>query len=547
MLRWSPIDPLVWLTRSLIVQRILQSRWFLLTWRFVLEPGALSALVWWVLPRSTIRHWPTETTAAVSLFLAVNLLLNSRVGRNLQEMAADSLVQGWHDYGVRLLAGAFHAVIDFFRAILEWTERGLYTVDEWLRFKSGESRLSLAVKATLRLVWFWVTYFVRFAVNVLIEPQFNPIKHFPVVTVSHKLLLAAYIPFADFLADLLNIPKWTRHSVAAVIIWCIPGVFGFLAWELRENWRLYAANRPNRLRRVIVGSHGESMLRLLRPGFHSGTIPKRFAKLRRAERKAREKGDWKAARKHLEVLHHVQRDVRRFVEREFAAWFAESRSWQWAVPAVQKVRLATDRVRVAIECPAVSDGTLWLTFEAQSGWRSRASAIEFAERSLRNNGKSWPTPCGSLQDGRRGPGSPAGRRRTPPALVSCHCDNLGLVLWPDEPLETEVRYDLRHDGTQAVPVVSGERTGPVPVFPALDRARLVFRETVIPWQDWVATWETERADGSEPIAPVVPVRPVLSDRQASFRRKRRMSLSDPLGRPYPSRHNAWLPLALSLG
>ena len=114
--------------------------------------------------------------------------------------------------------------------------------------------------------------------------------------------------------------------MAAVIIWCIPGIFGFLAWELRENWRLYAANRANRLRRVIIGSHGESMLRLLRPGFHSGTIPKRFAKLRRAERKAREKGDWKAARKHLEVLHHVQRDVRRFVEREFAAWFAESRS-----------------------------------------------------------------------------------------------------------------------------------------------------------------------------------------------------------------------------
>ena len=36
-------------------------------------------------------------------------------------------------------------------------------------------------------------------------------------------------------------------------------------------------------------------------------------------------------------------------------------------------------------------------------------------------------------------------------LVSYHCDNLGFVLWPDESLETEVRYDLRHDGTLAVP------------------------------------------------------------------------------------------------
>ena len=116
--------------------------------------------------------------AAVSLFLAMNLLLNSRVGRSLQEMAADSLVQAWHDYGWRAISGAFFAVIDFFRTILEWTDRAMYTVDEWLRFKSGEGRLAVCLKATLGLFWFCATYLVRFAVNVLIEPQFNPIKHF---------------------------------------------------------------------------------------------------------------------------------------------------------------------------------------------------------------------------------------------------------------------------------------------------------------------------------------------------------------------------------
>ena len=44
-----------------------------------------------------------------------------------------------------------------------------------------------------------MAYVLRFAVNVLLEPQFNPIKHFPVVTVGHKLLLAAYEPAADLL------------------------------------------------------------------------------------------------------------------------------------------------------------------------------------------------------------------------------------------------------------------------------------------------------------------------------------------------------------
>ena len=46
----------------------------------------------------------------------------------------------------------------------------------------------------------------------------------------------------------------------------IPGIFGFLAWELKENWRLYAANRPPRLKPVVLGHHGETMRGLLRPG-----------------------------------------------------------------------------------------------------------------------------------------------------------------------------------------------------------------------------------------------------------------------------------------
>ena len=45
----------------------------------------------------------------------------------------------------------------------------------------------------------------------------------------------------------------------------IPGIFGFLAWELKENWKLYRANRPKTLRPVQVGSHGESLARLIAP------------------------------------------------------------------------------------------------------------------------------------------------------------------------------------------------------------------------------------------------------------------------------------------
>jgi hypothetical protein len=93
----------------------------------------------------------------------------------------------------------------------------------------------------------------------------------------------------------------------------IPGVFGFLAWELKENWRLYAANRPRTLRPVQVGRHGESMRRLLLPGFHSGTIPKLFGKLRRQLRgRDRASGTTRAGEQLAELAH----DIAAFVDDE---------------------------------------------------------------------------------------------------------------------------------------------------------------------------------------------------------------------------------------
>jgi hypothetical protein len=38
---------------------------------------------------------------------------------------------------------------------------------------------------------------------------------------------------------------------------------------------------------VIIGHHGEDMTRLLRVGIHSGTLPKLYARIRRAAHEAR--------------------------------------------------------------------------------------------------------------------------------------------------------------------------------------------------------------------------------------------------------------------
>ena len=73
----------------------------------------------------------------------------------------------------------------------------------------------------------------------------NPIKHFPVVTVSHKMIL----PMTDQLLHAANgwlAPRLGAVAANAIVgptVLLLPGVFGFLVWELKENFRLYAQNR----------------------------------------------------------------------------------------------------------------------------------------------------------------------------------------------------------------------------------------------------------------------------------------------------------------
>src|SRR5262249_16593636 len=173
----------------------------------------------------------------------------------------------WYRVRVHLIVGMFTLIVDVFRQVMDGLERVLYAVDEWLRFRTGESNFTLGIKAVLGAVWAVIHAVIRFAVTLLIEPQINPIKHFPVVTVSHKLLVFTIPHVAFLLSQFLN--RTLAGTLATLIITGIPGIFGFLAWEFKENWKLYRANRPPKLKPVRIGSHGETMLRLLTPGFHS--------------------------------------------------------------------------------------------------------------------------------------------------------------------------------------------------------------------------------------------------------------------------------------
>ena len=300
-----------WLMQLPLVQFVICSQLVTFAMRFLVKPLALTAIIWAVTPLEK-ANWRTSAGGGVTLFFGLNMFLNSRLGRTVEEVLSDWIVEGWHRIGVRFLAGLFWWIVDLFRGILQAIERALYAVEQWLRLKSGQSKTIFVVKAALGVAWFFVAYVIRFCINLLIEPQINPIKHFPVVTVAHKLLL----PLIPHLAGVLEatMEKGVAYTVATTVIAGIPGICGFLVWELRENWRLYAANRPRNLQPSLIGPHFETMIRLLKPGIHSGTLPKRYAKLRRAERHARANGNWKGLRKHLQALDRVELSIRRYAE-----------------------------------------------------------------------------------------------------------------------------------------------------------------------------------------------------------------------------------------
>lgn len=302
-----------------LVMRLLQGWVGRLLRMRLLGPLAAAAAQWWLLSLTGLPGGLPGIATAAALVLVNLAFARSRAGRYAWNALAEASSWLWRAIRVHFIVGLFELVVDFFREAGDWLERLLHAVQERLQVRSGESRLVIGAKAVLAAAWSVVDECIRFCVTLLIEPQINPIKHFPVVTVSHKLLVPLIPTVSRQVASAMGLTYGTAVAAVTAVSTCIPGVFGFMAWELGENWRLYAANRRRLLGATTVGRHGETVRRLLRRGFHSGTIPKAFARLRRAEglrgvaggrpsprRAARARGQLEAAAE----------DLQRFIERE---------------------------------------------------------------------------------------------------------------------------------------------------------------------------------------------------------------------------------------
>ncbi|NKN33334.1 sulfite exporter TauE/SafE family protein [Marichromatium bheemlicum] len=320
LLRWRPVANLL-ATRAI---RALDHN--------LLRPlltGALALLPFIALASLAEGHLIEPGAPLFGLAFTLGILINNTpLGRRLVDQTVSTLGALLRRLNQTLVIGLVKALLDFFKEFTRRFQQGLHRIEELLSHHLTESVPELLVKSLLAPLWNLLQALIQFYVTVLVEPQVNPIKHFPLVTIAHKLLLPFLPAITGVLVTLTEsvLPKLVAYPFVTLTVLLLPGLAGFLVWELKENWKIYAANHPPRTdlhpvpEPAVVGAHGENMRAMLRRGIHSGTLPKAFDRLRRALRdqlRDEQPAPWRVHEAQRRV-HEIEQAIQRFGERELA-------------------------------------------------------------------------------------------------------------------------------------------------------------------------------------------------------------------------------------
>jgi hypothetical protein len=384
-------------------------------------------------------------------------------------------------------------ILSFFKGVLGLAEYAAHSVDEWLRFRSGDNIVGRVTRGVLGLLWFPIGWLARFYLVVLIEPGFNPVKA-PLSIIAAKFVYPMVVA-----TDLIKtVAVWLGDGYFAwgftvATAWLLPDAITFLIWETKENWWLYRANRPTGLRPVPVGGHGETMKGLLKPGFHSGTVPRLYARLRAAEGRAAEAGDWRAVRANRQELQETATAVRKFLEREMVALLDQCEGWRGRL-AVGSVTLATNAIRIEVRHGAHAETPLVVSFTQRGGWLMAGlhgagwlSALSIVERVEFANALAGFYRLAAVDLVRE-----QVLAGLPPGYATFELEPDRLAFHPIEPDGRWLWYDLTRWGPRIRPEnADGSRA----IGPELDVSRLVFGRvhlTLAEWEDaWLPTLEAD--------------------------------------------------------
>jgi hypothetical protein len=493
-----------WLVARPLVRELWESWPFQLFTSFFFKPLVVCALLYWLVP--DLFRGPVVASIT---FLGVNSVLNSRLGKGVAEAMAQVVVDIYELLRAGLLPGLLRLAVALFKHITDTAEYVLFTVDEWLRYRTGDSDFSLLVRTLVTLLWSPIAFLARFYLVVLIEPGFNPVKA-PLSILAAKFVYPVIYPLAAQLFASWREPLGLLLAWLLVwpTYWLLPDVFGFFAWEIKENWRLYRANRLPALRPVAVGPAGETVPRLLQPGFHSGTVPNLYARLRAAEREALQTGNWQAARTCWHSLQLVEKSLRRLVDRELVALVLGSRPWRDQRLAVGGVRLSPRCIHLELTHPGFPAEPAWLRWEEHGnrlvadiphpGWLARVGE---EQRQAAAAGLAGLYKLAGVDVVRE-----QVRANVPPAAVDFDVTGHDLVLWVRLGQTPAVFYEL---DTPKGPLRPRTPEGsPAAGWPPLDPQRVLYSRLPLTWQRWVAYWSGD-ADGKGAPALFSPAVQVL--------------------------------------
>jgi hypothetical protein len=469
------------------LRRIAKSWVFNFLYWYVLKPSLVTAVV--------VLLWPGELLSwygVLATYLVIAGLLNLQIARSVGEGLEDGLLRLGQVIRAGLVPGLIRLVVQAFKQVVDSIEYMLFVVDEWLRFRGGDSRWSLVMRTVASLFWAPVAFFVRFFMVVLIEPGYNPLKA-PISLLAAKVMAPLSFWLSNTYAPALvaDWPTPLRQIAVAVliaVIWHLCDVFGFLYWEMKENWALYRSNRGRLIRPAGIGSHNESMRAFLVPGFHSGTVPYLYSRVRAAEKTATKTLNWNPARMYRQRLEEVSASLEHFVAREMVALLLRHPAWHGTKMEVGPIRLATNRVRIELvhqDHPArpveieIAYHAGWMLASLRSvGWLDAAEPVAVRVFAI----------CLAYLYRRSGVDlvreQIVGRLGVPAS--SLQLTSQGLQMWSagsDSPTTIDLR-EMMEDPTR------GEKV-----------RRLVFGETPIRWADWTDAWH--EGGGSRAVAGVV--------------------------------------------
>ncbi|MFO0925804.1 MAG: hypothetical protein U0736_02060 [Gemmataceae bacterium] len=464
------------------LRRLLNGWVFQLLYWYLVKPLLVGLLLVLLVPY--LRH---NWTAVVLTFLAAGVVVNSRSGRAVSEGLRDAILRLGTLVRAGLLPGLVHLIMQVFKQTLEWLEYCLIVVEEWLRYRSGDSTMSLVLRTLAGVVWFPVAFLARFYTVVLIEPTINPLK-FPIASVAYKVLFPVLYMTpranltghaAPFMTQALAVP------FVELTVFLLPDSVAFLVWEMKENWSLYRANRGANVRPVSVGGYGETAGCCTRG---STPAPCRGCTGGCGRRSARA------------------------ADEELGAGHSTGRSWKgWRPPCT-----ASSPARSSPCCASAA---------TRHGRESTLSGA--AVQQPRRLGADPPPAPGPAGADRRRVHPRAGCRRAASRRLARHPGHrrsagvrrlrlaylyrMAGVDLVCEQLQAEVGGPVRHRfHHQRATGVAGEHLDPVryPLSDWLDPPdadspvrRLFFSRHALPWAEWVAFWQLEQIDDPVPSPP----------------------------------------------